>query len=169
ATRFVEEFKFPATVSVSTYATGTSTLKYADKKTNPNILVMGGTENYLSTSGYNIYKGRNFSPQEIIYGENVVILGKELVDKLFISTDPVDKLISLGNMKYRVIGTLKPKGSAMGFGGDKTCIIPLYNVKQNFTRPNMSFAINVSVNDVKVMETAIGEATGLFRIIRDVP
>jgi putative ABC transport system permease protein len=169
ATRFAEEFKFQYTVSVSNFATGTSTLKYADKKTNPNIQVMGGNENYLSTSGYTIDKGRNFSPQEIMYGENVVILGKELVDKLFVNEDPTDKLISVGSMKYRVIGTLKAKGTAMGFGGDKTCIIPLYNVKQNFSRPNMSFAINVSVNDVQVMETAIGEATGLFRIIRDVP
>ncbi len=169
ATRFSEEFNFPATVSVSAFATGTSTLKFADKKTNPNILIMGGNENYLNTSGYNINKGRNFSPLEIMYGENVVILGKELVDKLFVNVDPVDKLISVGSMKYRVIGTLKPKGSAMGFGGDKTCIIPLYNVKQNFSRPNMSYAINVSVNDVTLIETAIGEATGLFRIIRDVP
>src|SRR6185369_12807341 len=109
ATRFVEEFKFPATVSVSTFGTGTSTLKYADKKTNPNIQVMGGTENYLFTSGFNIDKGRNFSPQEITYGENVVILGKELVDKLFVGEDPVDKVISVGSMKYRVIGTLKSK------------------------------------------------------------
>jgi len=169
ATRFAEEFKFPSTVSVSTFGTGTSTLKYSDKKTNPNIQVVGGNENYLFTSGYVIDKGRNFSPHEILYGENVVILGKELVDKLFVNEDPVDKVISIGSMKCRVIGTLKPKGTAMGFGGDKTCILPLYNVKQNFSRPNMSFAINVSVNDVNSMEVAIGEATGLFRIIRQVP
>ena len=169
ATSFANDFKFPATVSVSTFATGTSTLKFTDKKTNPNILIVGGTEHYLSTSGYVIDKGRNFSPQEIMYGENVVILGKELVDKLFIKTDPVNQMISVGSMKYRVIGTLMPKGSAMGFGGDKTCIIPLYNVKQYYSRPNMSFAINVSVNDVHSIETAIGEATGLFRTIREVP
>ncbi len=169
AMRFAEEFKFPSTVSVSAFGTGTSTLKFSDKKTNPNIQIMGGTENYLSTSGYNIDKGRNFSPQEIMYGENVVILGKELVDKLFVNEEPIDKIISVGSMKYRVIGTLKPKGTAMGFGGDKTCILPLYNVKQNFSRPNMSFAINVSIDDVKTMDNAIGEATGLFRIIRQVP
>ncbi len=169
ATRFADEFKFPSTVSVSTFGTGTSTLKYADKKTNPNIQVMGGNENYLSTSGFNIEMGRNFSLQEIMYGDNVVILGKELVDKLFVNEDPVDKVISIGSMKYRVIGTLKAKGSAMGFGGDKTCILPLYNVKQNFSRPNMSFSINVSVTNVQLMETAIGEATGLFRTIRGVP
>lgn len=169
ATDFARDFKFPATVSVSTFATGTATLKFTDKKTNPNILIVGANENYLATSGHVIDKGRNFSPQEIMYGENVVILGKELVEKLFVKADPVNQMISVGSMKYRVIGTLKPKGSAMGFGGDKTCLIPLYNVKQYYSRPNMSFAINVSVNDVHMIETAIGEATGLFRTIRQVP
>ena len=46
------------------------------------------------------------------------------------------------------------------------CLIPLFNAKQNYSTPNMSFSINVSVNDVKMMDAAIGEATGMFRIIR---
>ncbi len=168
AQRFVSEFKFPATVSISTMASRISTLKYKDKKSNPNIFIMGGNENYLSTSGYNIERGRNFSPQEVQYGSNVAIIGKDIVEKLFPSEDPLDKLISVGGNKYRVIGILKEKGSAMGFGGDKICILTLFNVKQNFGSQRTSFSINVSVNDVKQIDMAISEASGLFRIIRDV-
>ena len=54
----------------------------------------------------------------------------------------------------------------MGFGGDKICIIPVLNVKQHFAKENMSFAINVSVSDIGKMDAAIGEATGLFRVVR---
>src|SRR5436190_6405818 len=107
ATRFADEFNFPATVSVSTFASGTSTVKFAEKKSNPNILTMGVTENYIHTGGYTLDKGRNFSPQEIQYGENAIILGRELVKKLFDRTEPIDKIVSVGNTKYRVIGTLK--------------------------------------------------------------
>lgn len=166
ADRFSAEYKFPATVSISTMASRVSTLKYRDKKSNPNVFIMGGNENYLFTSGYAIDKGRNLSPQEVQYGSNVVIIGKDIEEKLFPSEDPLDKLISVGSTKYRVIGTLKEKGSAMGFGGDKVCILPLYNVRQNFGSNRTSYSINVSVNDVKQMEAAVGEATGLFRIIR---
>lgn len=168
ATRFVEEFDFPSTVSVSTIATRASTIKFYDKKTNPNILVMGGNENYLNTGGFTIETGRNFSVQEARNGDNVAIIGKDLKEKLFPIADPIDKVISVGNNKYRVIGTLKEKGSSMGFGGDKICILPLFNVKQNFYRPTMSFAINVSVDDVGKMDAAISAATGLFRTIRGV-
>ena len=168
AMRFVEDFDFPAVVSVSTLASRAATLKYKENKTNPNVLVMGGNENYLNTGGYTIDKGRNFSVQEIKNGDNVAIIGKDLQNKLFPSIDAVDKVISVGNNKYRVIGTLKEKGSSMGFGGDKICILPLFNVKQNFHRPTMSFAINVGVSNVLNMDAAISAATGLFRTIRGV-
>jgi putative ABC transport system permease protein len=169
ATRFEEEFHFPATVSISTFASGIATVKYEAKKSNPNILTMGVTENYLMTGGYTLDKGRNFSPQEIMYGDNSIIIGHDLVKKLFENIDPIDKIISVGSLKYRVIGTLKEKGSSMGFGGDRACLIPLLNAKHNFNRPNMSYSINVSVSSVKTLEGAISEATGLFRIIRKVP
>lgn len=168
AMRFVEDFDFPGLVSVSTLASRASTIKFQDNKTNPNVLIMGGNENYLNTGGFTIEKGRNFSGQEIKNGDNVVIIGKDVQNKLFPSIDPIDRVISVGNNKYRIIGTLKEKGSSMGFGGDKICILPLFNVKQNFHRPSMSFAINVSVSDVNNMDAAIGAATGLFRTIRGV-
>jgi len=168
AVRFMEEYDFPATVSVSTFASRASTIKYRENKSNPNVLVMGGNENYLNTAGYTIDKGRNFSGPESRNGDNVVIIGKDVEDKLFPSVDPIDKVISVGSNKYRVIGTLKEKGSSMGFGGDKVCILPLFNVKQNYNRPSMSFAINVSVPDVQSLDAAIGVATGLFRTIRGV-
>ena len=168
ATRFADDFKFPATVSISTYASHASTVKWNDKKTNPNVSILGGNENYVNTAGYNIDRGRNFSAHEIQNGDNVVILGKDITDKLFLTSDPIDKIVSLGSNKYRVIGTLKEKGSAIGFGGDKICLIPLFNVKQNYHREGMSFSINVSVPDVAMMDPAIGEATGLLRTIRGV-
>ena len=76
ATRFADDFKFPATVSISTYASHASTVKWNDKKTNPNVSILGGNENYVNTAGYNIDRGRNFSAHEIQNGDNVVILGK---------------------------------------------------------------------------------------------
>ncbi len=169
ATRFAEQFHFPSTTSLSVVVSGTSVAKYDDKKTNPNVMVVSGDANYLTTGGYAIEKGRNFSPQEILYGENVIIIGQELVKKFFESTNPIDEILTLGNSKYRVIGTLKEKGNAMGFGGDRTCIIPLLNAKQNFGWNDMSYSITVKVNNVKQLDAAIDEATGVMRNIRSVP
>jgi putative ABC transport system permease protein len=68
-----------------------------------------------------------------------------------------------------VIGTLKEKGQSMGFSGDRSCFITLNNLRLYFSRPNMSFAINVMAKKQEQMEPAIGEATGLLRAIRQDP
>ncbi|MCW3085975.1 MAG: transporter [Bacteroidetes bacterium] len=169
AIRFSREYAFPASPSVSTTASGSATIKFESKKTNPNIRVFGGDVNYMETSGYEMERGRNFSVQEVEYGNHVVILGKDVIDALFDKKDdPIDKIITIGSGKYKVIGILKSKGNSIGFGGDKVAIIPLNNVRQYFSRPNMSFTINVMANNPQQMEAAISEATGTFRIIRGV-
>ena len=168
ATRFQEQFTFPSTVSISTLGSGIATLKYKNKKSNPNIAVFGGDVNYLQNSGYTLGYGRNFSAQECQDGSYRVILGNEIAHNLFHAEDPIDKEISIGNGKYKVIGVLKEKGSSMGFGGDKICIIPLVNVKQYFTDRRKSYTITVMVNNALDIDGAVGEATGLFRVIRKV-
>jgi putative ABC transport system permease protein len=168
AMTFSERFDFPATVSVSTMASMAATLKYKSEKSNPNVQILGTDENYLAASGYEIDKGRNFSQLEARSGDHVALLGHDMVLKLFKNEDPVGKEISIGAGKYRVIGTLKTKGNAMGFGGDKVAMLPIENVRQYFGKPDMTFTINVLARNANMMEATISEATGLFRIVRDV-
>ncbi len=169
AIEFKERYKYPALVSVSTRATALATLKYRREKTNPNIFVFGIDENYLATGGYDLQSGRNFSPEEIRYGSHGVIIGKEIADKLFPDSNPLNKQISIGAGKYLVIGVLKEKGSGMGFSGDKNAFIPLTNARQYFPSSNPTFLLQVMTNDPESLNTAIGEATALFRMIRKDP
>lgn len=167
AMRFKEEFNFPALPSVFTYGTGIATLKYQSEKTNPNIQVMGVDENYIKTAGLEISRGRIFTQSEVINGDHVVIIGNEIYKKLFINKeDPIGKIIAIGPGKYRVIGILAERGSSVGFSGDRSSMVPIANVRQYFSRPNMNFRISVMVNNQEEMEPAIGESTGLLRRIR---
>ncbi len=166
---FKDEFDFPAVTSAWTYSSaGTATLKFGSEKTNPNISVMGTDENYFATSGQEIGKGRAFSAHEMQNGSHVVIIGSEISNKLFTSkVDPIGKVISIGAGKYKVIGVLKEKGSAIGFSGDRSCFVPIGNVRQYFSYPNMNYKISIMVSNPDMMEAAIGEATGVFRKIRE--
>ena len=164
---FKEQYTFPVVTSIYTYGTGIATIKYESEKTNPNIQVMGSDENYITTAGLELEKGRPFSPNEVLQGNHVVILGSEVASKLFTENqDPIGKVISIGAGKYKVIGVLAERGSSIGFSGDRSCMVPLANVRQYFSRPNMNFKISVMVTDPQQMDAAIGEATGVFRKIR---
>lgn len=166
AVRFKQRLKIPATVSVNTYASFAATVKYGDQKTNPNISILGGDENYLLTGGFLLASGRNFSQSELEHGANVVIIGDEIKNRLFKDGDPINKMILLGANKFRVIGLCKVKGSSSGFGGDQLCIIPLYKAKQITTNPNPTYTISVMVGSAAEQDAATGEATSLFRNIR---
>lgn len=168
AMEFSKRFDFPATVAVSTMASMAATLKYKSVKSNPNIQVFGSDENYLACSGYELDAGRNFSAAEILNGDHVAILGRDVVLTLFKKEDPIGKVISIGAGKYRVIGTLKSKGNSMGFGGDKIALLPIENVRSYFSRPDMTFTINVLAKNSQMLNPSVSEATGLFRIIRGV-
>jgi putative ABC transport system permease protein len=169
ADRFKKTFKIPALISVNTYASQQATAKYGNLKTNPNIAVLGADENYLSTGGYKLAAGRNFSPGELTDGANVVIIADEIKTKLFKNEDPTDKVLTIGANKFRVIGLLASKGSSAGFGGDKICIIPVFKAKQITTNPNPSFTIGVMVTNPAALDATTGEATSAFRNIRRLP
>ncbi len=169
AEKFVNDFKFSSTTSLSVNASFTSTVKYNNKKTDPNVMVMGGDENYLSVAGYDIDLGRNFSEKDIHSASNVALIGTEIKTKLFKNKMPVGESIFIGGAKYRVIGLLKSKGASMGFGGDRMIIVPLQNAYQTFSMPNMSSVITVAVNDVSFLDFAVEEATSVFRRVRKLP
>jgi putative ABC transport system permease protein len=163
---FKERFTFPTTVSVNTFVSFASTVKYKNDKTNPNISVLGADDAYVYTGGYKIKEGRNFSPSEVEFGSSVVIIGDEIKQKFFKTESAVDKTITIGSSKFKVIGVFEPKGSSVGFGGDKVCVIPLSKGRQIMANPNPTYTISVMVTDPTQMDFASGEATVLMRKIR---
>jgi len=167
ADRFKKLFALPVLTSVNLNVSGTAVAKYGNQKTNPNISVTGSNENYLLTNGYKLAFGRNFSSAELERGDNVVIIGNEIKKRLYKDDDPINKSMFIGNSKFRVIGVFASKGSSAGFGGDKFCVIPVLKAKQIDTVANPTFTITVMVNSPGALDASIGEATSLFRNIRD--
>lgn len=167
AVDFKERYTFPASTSIYTWGTGIATLKYENEKTNPNIQVVGVDENYLFNSGFELEMGRSITATEVMQGSNVAVVGGAIVESLFKNNeDPLGKIISVGPGRYRIVGVMKEKGSSLGFSGDRNCLLPLNNVRQYFSRPNMNYTISVRVSDQDQINAAIGEATGIFRVVR---
>ncbi len=166
--RFKELYTYPALMSVSAVASGNATIKYKSEKTNPNVRVIGADEIYLSTSGYTIIEGRNFSKLDLTNSANVAIVGKDITDKLFkkINEQALGKVITIGSARYTIIGMLKPKGSSLGFSGDNQIIIPVTNLKANYQKPSTSYSMSIFVKEAIELDQAVSEAEGKFRIVR---
>jgi putative ABC transport system permease protein len=172
AEAFKERYQFPSEVGLSMFGGNNYIVNYENKKTNPTVRVFGGDENFTDLNGFNIAGGRNLNNLDVQSGRNVCLLGKDVAVKLFgeNADRPVDKIVRVNNIPFRVIGVLSEKGSTLGFSWDNTIITSYNNVRRFFVSSrNNSFSIGVKVNDVKLLEPAIGEAEGVFRAVRKLP
>ena len=168
ARAFKQRYNFPATVGIALAGPNGIIVNTDTKKTNPDVRVTGGDENYLALNGYDLSYGRDFSAMDVETGTSVCIIGNTIAQKLYGENagKAIDKIINVSNNKYRVIGILKDKGSSAFMNADKVVITTYNNIRRIFGSENKSYNVAVMVNDIKLMDVAIGEAKGSFRPIR---
>ena len=165
---FKQRYTFPAKVSIALQGPNNIVVNNDLKKTNPDIRMVGGDENYLELNGYDLVAGRNFNELDVESGRSVCVLGNSVAEKLYGDNiqKAIDQVITVANIKYRVIGVLLSKGSSAFFNADKIVISTYNNIRRVYGTNKNSYTIAVMVNDLKLMDVAIGEATGTFRPIR---
>ena len=79
---------------------------------------------YFEIKKLDVTSGRRFSVDEVATGASVVILGPDLVKRLFPTVAPLDRQVKLGGKMYTVIGVGESRGSAFGFSFDNYIIAP---------------------------------------------
>ncbi len=168
ALEFKERFDFPAKVSLSFWATSQASVKFGDEKTNPNIGFEGVDENFFEVKGMDIEFGRGFSKSEVDDGQDKVVIGQEVANKLFKNKPEksIDQVVLVGNNRYRVVGVLASKGSSMGDNNDRAVFAPLVSVKALYGTDKTDYGIIVAVNNAIDMEAAESTAMGVFRQVR---
>ncbi|HYF33270.1 MAG TPA: ABC transporter permease [Chitinophagaceae bacterium] len=169
AEAFKNNFHYPAQIGIYIFGQRDVVASLGNKKTNPTVRVYGVDENYIDLNGFSISGGRNLNKLDVESGRNVCLIGKDVAARLFGENldKPVDKIIKINSIPFRVVGTLKPKGSTLGMSWDNMIFMPYNTVRRFFnSNPNASFSIQVKVADVKQLEGAIGEAQGTLRPIR---
>ncbi len=166
ATEFKDKFNDRYLTSVQYIGTQGATTKFGNKKTNPNILVVGSDENYINNESYTLQQGRNFTPSELKLGTNVAMIGSAVAKKLFgDSYTPEDRVIRIDDVKFKVVGVLGEKGSSF-ITTDNMVLIPITKARQLYTYANPSYVISIKGNDPENMQPVEEAATLLFRSIR---
>jgi putative ABC transport system permease protein len=83
AFQFINQYKVPSSISLSSRLTQVAEVKRLSKKTNPNVSIIGANEEYVAIKGLALDQGRDFSTVEIQYGTQVAIIGHKLYETLF--------------------------------------------------------------------------------------
>ncbi len=164
---FQEKYNYPFTnSSLSFTATGTAEVKFENKKTDPEITVLGVDEYYAGNSGLELSTGRNFTGFDIENNNYVCVVGSDFEKGLLKDVNPIDKVISIRGAKFKVIGVLKEEGSTFGNSKDLRVFIPIQVARSLFTQPNINYNLSVMVEKKELLEAAIDQATITMRQVR---
>ena len=79
---------------------------------------------YFAIKKLETTSGRSFSPAELSTGASVVILGPDLVKRLFPTVSPVDRQVKMAGKTYTVVGVGESRGSAFGMSFDNYVFAP---------------------------------------------
>jgi putative ABC transport system permease protein len=168
ALAFQSEFRNSGLSTVFSTVSGAVEIKRGSKKTNPNVRVTGVDDLYLNIKGIKIEKGRNFSNTEVVYGNNVCIVGVDVIETLFGKDEnPLNDYISFYGRRYTIVGILEKQGSVGGDSGpDRAIFIPVENASRLDSRGTFRYTITASGTDPLRLEYEMGQATGVMRKIR---
>ncbi|MCH2449516.1 MAG: ABC transporter permease [Gracilimonas sp.] len=146
---------------------GVAKISFEEEETEPNVRITGSNENYLNNNSYELEDGRNFTGDDIQYGRNVVILGKDVQNVLFKNQYPIGKQIRFSGKPYTVVGILEPKGQIFGQSFDNFVLMP-YTTAINVYGGNRNINIQVRAPEIDFINETVDEITGILRVIRKV-
>jgi putative ABC transport system permease protein len=128
------------------------------------VRLVGTEESYFDIKNYEITAGRAFTAQEVRTALPVLVIGHEVAEKLLFGVDPVNKVVVIGGLPYRVIGVVARQGTLFGLSLDKFAIMPFSAQGRRLICPiNILDALIVQTRDPTDMQLALAEAEALMR------
>jgi putative ABC transport system permease protein len=129
------------------------------------ITVQGVTDAYLEFSTFDAERGRMVSPVEIARGRPVALVGWQVADRLFGAEDPLEKIIRVSGVPFRIVGVSAKKGAFFGNSLDEFVVIPLARYQKLFGS-RQSLALAIKPREPQLVSQAKDEARTALRVAR---
>jgi len=139
------------------------TVTYQDQ--NYQTSIKGVENEYFSIQNFEFKSGRKFTKSELRSGLSTCIIGKTVVDKLFLrDEDPVGKKIRLEKFSCTIAGVLKPKGAnTFGMDQDDIILVPLRMFLRRISGSNKIHLIMATVKEKIPLEEATMQIEQVIR------
>jgi putative ABC transport system permease protein len=106
------------------------------------VQIRGVTKEYNDIPSTQIEIGRPITPGEFDAGRFVAILGWDVADQLFGQVSPLDKMIKISGVPFRVAGVAPKKGTIFGQSQDQYAVVPLPALQRVFgSRMSLRFTV----------------------------
>ncbi len=163
--RAIRRYNSELIAGVMADSNGRGRVTYRDKSID-NMQVQGVSPEYVNFSSFDAERGRLMSPIEVESSRPVTVIGWQTADRLFGSdVDPIDKIIQIEGVHFRIVGVSAKRGSLLGQTQDEFAIMPLSQFRMIFGS-RRSLSLSVRPRDLAQIAPAIDEATIALRAAR---
>ncbi len=114
--------------------------------------VTGTWPEYQEVRNFRAEHGRFLIQSDLTEWKRVVVLGKEVAEKLFGSGSPLDREVKIGDQRFTVVGVMRPKGTVYGTNYDEMVFIPATTAIRRFQGKDTLRRMVVHVPDREQME-----------------
>jgi putative ABC transport system permease protein len=127
-------------------------------------LVQGIAPEAQHVRDWQLSDGRFIHDGDVDSAAKVVLLGQTVADNLFGNDDPMEAVIRIRNIPFRVVGVLARKGqSSQGTDQDDTVLIPYTTMQKRLMRITHVQSIMVSAVSAERVPEAQEQITALLR------
>ena len=154
--------------SVSVYDNESRLIVKANNlSTDPTVSVEGIDEGYFICNNVVIDEGREFTAEDINLNRPVIILGRDVAERLFPAISPLGQQVSVKGHRFTVIGLQKKRGSILGSSLDDLVYVPI-TMYQKYFAEYITLTIFVKSPSKEALSFVTDEAIGIMRTIRNV-
>jgi len=162
--------RLPSIKAVTAHLGSGAKFTYKDKQVNTGMEIY--TPNWVDVDGGDIYPGRSFTYAENTTAARVIIVNQKLAERLFGTSDPIDKMINVDGVAFQVIGVYHYTASPMGTptsagGGDQAkAIVPFESARRSLSPWMRGVDFIVKPEPGVTTEEATDDVTALMRGLR---
>jgi putative ABC transport system permease protein len=127
-------------------------------------LTQGVGAEFQQIRDWQVAEGRFIHEGDIESAAKVAVVGETVVNQLFGNDDPIDAVIRIRNIPFRIVGVLAPKGqTSQGTDQDDTIIIPYTTMQKRLMRITFVQSIVASAINAERLPEAQAQITALLR------
>jgi putative ABC transport system permease protein len=126
------------------------------------VNVLGSTSDFLEVRHLKLAAGRFLPAGDPERATPVTVLGQTLARELFGNTNPVGRLVRIGDRRFRVIGLLAAGGVSLGDNLADLALIPVASAQALFDNPSL-FRILVQATGREALDAAKADIQAIIR------
>ena len=144
-------------------------VKYRNAKSD-SAMVIGMNEKWPAVMSLYLPRlGRFITESEVARNARVCVLGSELADVLFPTTNPVGKEIRVGPEEFTVVGVLAKRGQMFGQSRDNFVGLPITTLMKYYSYEKDGLEIIAAPRQSGTLSETIEQLSGVLRQRRKVP